>query len=509
MNIVVVGGGTAGWLAALIISKVQPEHTVTVIESSAIGIVGAGEGSTGLLTSILKNEMWDFGCNLLEFFQETGATLKYGIHHKDWKTVGESYMGPIGGTPSTETLVDYIFAHYHSTDPKNVHLSSILGQKIERKISSFNKKTLSFDNIGTALHFDAHNVGKYFKKITLKNPSVTVLDDEVLDINLNAINGNIASLLLKSGKLINGDFFIDASGFKQVLVKKLGTNWISYQKNLPVNSAMPFLLPYEENEYPELYTTAWAQSAGWMWQIPNQDRKGCGYVFDDNFITADQAQAEIETTLGRAIEPIRVLKFDTGRLENAWEKNCLAVGLSSAFAEPLEATSIHTTIAQLLSFVFEFLKPNIDDTLNAGSRKSYNRRTAKLYDTTKEFLVAHYIGGRNDSEFWKYIATGATKTEFVDNLLEMCKTQMPSNRDLDISFGAPDMGLWSYVLAGTGHLAPETSAKVFSGNTVPIIGLTNVDSIIDQYQKTVDTLLPDNLSYVDFINFLKRTSKQS
>lgn len=507
MNIVIVGGGTAGWLAALIISKVKPENTITVIESSAIGIVGAGEGSTGLLTSILKNQMWNFDCDLLEFLQETGATLKYGIHHKDWKTVGESYIAPIGGTPSTENVVDYIFAHYHSTDPANVHLSSIIGQKIERGISSFNRKTLSFDDIGTALHFDAHEVGKYFKKVTLKSSEVSIVDDEVLDVNLNPENGNILSVLLKSGRKIDGDFFIDASGFRQVLVKKLKMKWISYRKNLPVNSAMPFLLPYEENEYPELWTTAWAQKAGWMWQIPTQHRKGCGYVFDDNFITADQAQAEIEITLGRPIDPIRVLKFDTGRLENVWEKNCLAIGLAAAFAEPLEATSIHTTIAQLLTFVLDFLKSDLEETLNSGSRNSYNRRTAKLYDTTKEFLIAHYMGGRTDSEFWKHISSGATKTEFVDDLLTMCKTQMPSNRDLDISFAAPDMGLWCYVLAGIGHLSPETSAKIFSGNTVPIIGLNDINSVIDGYQKTVDNMLQDNLGYVDFINFLKRTAR--
>jgi tryptophan halogenase len=509
MNIVIVGGGTAGWLSALLISKARPEHTVTLVESSAIGIVGAGEGSTGLLTSILKNEMCDFGCDLLEFLQETNATLKYGIYHKDWKTVGESYMGPIGGTPSTENVVDYIFAHYHSTDPANVHLSSIIGQKLDRKVSNFNKKTMSFDTVGTALHFDAHEVGKYFKKVTLKNPNVSVIDNEVVDINLDSENGNILSVLLKSGQLVSGDFFVDASGFKQVLVKKIGTKWVSYRRNLPVNSAMPFLLPYKEGEYPELYTTAWAQKSGWMWQIPNQHRKGCGYVFDDNFITAEQAQAEIETTLGRPIDPIRVLKFDTGRLENVWEKNCLAVGLAAAFAEPLEATSIHTTIAQLVTFAFEFLKPTLEDTLNLGSRNSYNRRTAKLYDTTKEFLIAHYMGGRVDSEFWKYISSGETKTEFVDNLLEMSKTQMPSNRDLDISFGTPDMGLWSFVLAGIGKITPETSAKIFSGNTVPIIGLSNMSSVIDGYQRTVDNMLRDNLGYIDFINFIKRTSKQS
>jgi len=506
MKIVIVGGGTAGWVSALIISKVAPMHSITIIESSAIGIVGAGEGSTGLLTSVLKNLMYDFDCDLLDFLRETGATLKYGIKHQDWTKRGEHYMGPIGGAPTTNYTVDYIFAHYHSTHPDMVHMSSEHGQAMEKSISNFNKNTFKFDTLETALHFDAHEVGKYFKKITTKSPGVTVLDDEVVDVNLRE-DGHIKSLLLKSAKVVDGDFFIDASGFRQVLMKKLGTKWISYKENLPVNSAMPFLLPYKEGEYPELWTTAWAQSSGWMWQIPTQHRKGCGYVFDDNFISADQAQAEIETTLGMPIEPIRVLKFDTGRLENLWNKNCLAIGLAAAFAEPLEATSIHTTVAQILMFTFEFLMPTVDETLNPGSMRSYNRRMAELYDTTKDFLVAHYMGGRDDSEFWKYIKSGATMTPFVQDILEMSKTKMPTNRDFSLVFGAPDMSLWSYVLAGTNRLAPETSRKIFDGNEVKILSLRDVKKTIDGFQTVVDNKLRSNLKYHDFIDFLRRTSK--
>lgn len=506
MNIVIVGGGTAGWAAALIISKVCPDHSITVIESSAIGIVGAGEGSTGMLTSVITNQMWDFDCDLLEFLKETGATLKYGINHKDWTGVGKEYFGPIGGSPTMNYTVDYIFAHYHSTQPDMVHMSSEQGQAIQRGVSNFNKKTLKFEDLASALHFDAHDVGKYFKKVTLRRSDIAVMDDEVIDVALTE-NGNIKSLMLKTGVVVNGDFFIDASGFKQVLMKKLNAKWISYKENLPVNSAMPFLLPYREGEYPELYTTAWAQSSGWMWQIPTQHRKGCGYVFDDNFITADQAQAEIETTLGRPIDPIRVLKFDTGRLENLWEKNCLAIGLAAAFAEPLEATSIHTTLSQILIFAFEFLFPTLDDTLNAGSMKSYNRRMADLYDTTKDFLVAHYLGGRTDSEFWRYINSGATITPFVETIREMCKTKAPTNRDFNLVFGAPDYSLWSYVLAGTGQLSPEVSKKIFTNNEVKILGLTNVDKVMRGYQDTVDNRLRDNLSYKEFIDFIRRTSK--
>jgi tryptophan halogenase len=225
---------------------------------------------------------------------------------------------------------------------------------LETEKSNVNRNTKKFTNYGHALHFDAHKVGKYFKKIVLKNTKIKHIDSEVLDITLNE-TGFLSSLKLKNQEIINGDFFIDASGFSRVLMKKLETPWVSYNKNLPVNSAMPFILNYKEREMPDPYTTAWAQSSGWMWQIPVLERKGCGYVFDDNFITPEQAQAEIETTLGRSIDPIRVLKFDTGRLENTWVKNCLAIGLSAAFAEPLEATSIHSTIVQLTKFVFEYL----------------------------------------------------------------------------------------------------------------------------------------------------------
>ena len=129
-------------------------------------------------------------------------------------------------------------------------------------------------------------------------------------------------------------------------MKHLPSKWVSFKENLPLNTGMPFHLKYKEGEIPEPYTTAWAQKAGWMWQIPLLDRKGCGYVYDDNFTTPEKAQEEIETILGQEIDPIRIIKFDSGRQESAWIKNCVTIGLSSAFLEPLEATSIHSTIVQ-------------------------------------------------------------------------------------------------------------------------------------------------------------------
>ena len=308
MNIVIVGGGTAGWLAALMINKVKPEHTVTLIESSAIGIVGAGEGSTGMLTSIINGSLWDFDCDLMEFLKETGATLKYGIKHKGWSpNINRHYLAPLSGSGTSGNSFDYLFALEQTLNPDKLHLTNDLGILMDRNLSSFNLNTFDFDHFGNALHFDAHKVGQYFKKKVLKNPNVNLVDDEIIEVNLKE-NGFIDSVKLKSEKVIEGDFFIDASGFSRVLMKKLNNPWVSYNKHLPVNSAMPFLLDYEDSEMPEPWTTAWAQSSGWMWQIPVQERKGCGYVFDSNFITPEKAHEELEITLGKKINPIRVLK---------------------------------------------------------------------------------------------------------------------------------------------------------------------------------------------------------
>ena len=320
------------------------------------------------------------------------------------------------------------------------------------------------------MHVDAFLVGKYLKKITLKSKSVSHIDDEVVDVSLNSSNGCIKSVTLKSGQIVDGDFFIDCSGFHKVLMKHLSNNWISYQKNLPLNTGMPFQIKYKPNEMPEPFTTAWAQKNGWMWQTPLMDRKGCGYVFSDAYTTVDKAQEEIETILGHQIDPIKVIKFNAGRQESAWVKNCLVIGLSSALLEPLESTSIHSTIVQSHNFVFEYLKSSIEDTMNEGSRLIYNKRTAALYDDIKDFLVMHYMGGRKDSEFWQMINTGITKTPYVEELLLMAKSKVPSVNDFPSYPGSAGWPLYSFVMAGLNLINPKCGEKdldmVLPGNRI-------------------------------------------
>jgi tryptophan 6-halogenase len=491
MKIVIVGGGTAGWLAALMIKKVHSNHDITVVESTKIGIVGAGEGSTGYLTDIIQGNTWDYGCNEKDFLIETDATLKLGIKHKDWSTLGKEYIAPIDGTYNGGLCDGLLLETIITNLP--LHTASINGYHIEHNSSSFYYENEKLNNSHShAYHFDAHLVGKYFKKVC--GNEITHIDCIIKHINLDE-NGFVSSIIGDNGLEIFGDFFVDATGFSRTFFKPMNNKWVSYQKNLPVNTAMPFILPYEKNEKIEPLTVAWAQKAGWMWQIPTQSRKGCGYVFDDNFITHDQAQQEIETVLGHEIKPIKFLKFETGRAEQPWIKNCLWLGLSCAFAEPLEATSIHSTIVQLQNFVFDYLKDTKEDTCNNGSISIYNNKISKMYDDFKEFLILHYAGNRTDSEFWKWIETGETMTPFVKTIIEMQKSKHLKPNDILGYYGHAGASLYNWILAGLGYLTKDVALKEL--NTYGYAGLAkDLRSVHDYNMKKIVSKCIDNTEFV-------------
>ncbi len=506
MNIVIVGGGTAGWITALLAAVRHPNHQITVIESSKIGVVGVGESTTGFFTNVLMNDFADLGCDINEFIIETGATLKYGIKHKGWtNNIDEAYIGPIDGSWTNASTPDPFFcwgvAHL---DHDDLLTTSRCGYWTKHGLSNYDLNSKTFPNPTHAMHVDAHLVGKYFRKLALRKNNATHIDAVVTKVNLDSVTGNITSLNLDNDTTIKGDFFIDCSGFHKVLIKEMPTKWVSFQKNLPLNTAIPFLLDYDENETPEPYTTAWAQKNGWMWRIPLLDRRGNGYAFCDAFTTPDKAVEEIETILGKKINANKVIKFDSGRQESSWVKNCLAIGLSSAFLEPLEATSIHSSIVQARMFIFEYLKPTIEETLNTGSMNIHNNRVRKMYDDVKDFLVMHYMGGRDDSEFWKYIKTGVTQTEFVADLLAMIKTKVPTTHDFPGYFGSAGWPLYSYVMAGL-HLIDKDLAKkeldldlLGYGPLEPVTADTYYETVYQWHQEAAPWL-----SYKDFVKHFR------
>jgi tryptophan halogenase len=285
---------------------------------------------------------------------------------------------------------------------------------------------------------------------------VKCVDTEVTSLNINKNTGELDSIESTIGN-ISADFWVDCSGFARVLIGPMGGGWNSYEEYLPVNSAIPYIHQYENGETQKLETLAWAMPNGWMWQIPTQERYGCGYVYSDKFTTYDKAVDELIKTTGRKIEPIRNLKFDCGRVENAWVKNVVAIGLSQGFVEPLEATSIHATLIQLdflLSNTINFFSKKEDTIFNANINR-YNEFVGKFFDDIKDLIQLHYMTDREDTEFWKYCKYEMKRTDNVKDILEICKYRSPSMLDFKFYHGSGNWGVWCWSLIGLGHLTKD------------------------------------------------------
>jgi flavin-dependent dehydrogenase len=443
MNITIVGGGTAGWIAAYFILKAQPKmHKITVVESSSIGIIGAGEGSTGILRDVLSGFFFDSKENINEFIEATDSTPKLGIRHVNWAK-DSNYFAPIDISTTAYSLTDYMFKYaLFRYGNKNIHKTSLLGLDYEAK-----------DYTGPgAFHFDAHKIGEFFKDKCISD-GVTVIDAVVTQVNTND-SDFVSSIILDSGQELYGDLFVDCTGFKRVLSSKIGVTWVDYSHVLPVNTAMPFLLDYAAGEEFVAETKATALSSGWMWDIPLKTRRGCGYVFDSKFISEEDAQKEVEEYLGRKITPIRFINFTPGHVDKFWKNNVLSLGLSSAFVEPLEASSIHNTIAQLALFVKEFLLSTPEDTFLPINQDIYNKRAEFLNQITIDFISLHYQGGRDDSPFWRHIRDNKVMTENVRILLEKAKGKIPGYVMMEGMWASHSIPLANYILAGMGLITP-------------------------------------------------------
>ena len=458
MEIVIVGGGTSGWTTATILANDNPEHNYTIIESSKIGIIGVGESTTGFFTGLFDGRYKNL--NLKEFMLSTNATPKYSIRHINWAPdITEYYDAPIDGSYTSHCTQDLFFYYGMNCLPrKKLGTISELGFLLDKKYTFFSKETEDFVDTSYGLHIDGVKTSEYLKRKCLELTNVSLIDSEVEQVNVDE-QGFISSVGLSNRQTINADFFIDCSGFKRVLLDVLEKdNWISYQKNLPVNTAIPFFTKYKEDEVPELYTTSWAQKHGWIWRGPLAHRRGNGYVFCDEFINEDQAIQEIEQVYGHKIEPIKVVKFDAGRVKKAWVKNCFANGLSSQFLEPMEATAIHHTVIQTQILSKHFLKNSIEQTCNESAILQYNTTNAKSVDDYMHFLNMHYMGGRTDTNFWKYMTHNGA-TEFVKLLIENAKTRVPSRYDFSTYYGSGGAPLYSHIMFQIGLIDPNIALQ--------------------------------------------------
>ena len=495
-HFVVVGGGTAGWIAAFILQdsarRRKLDARISVVESSKIPTVGVGEATTAAFRVFLKQ----FGIDEFEFFRKTEATFKLGIRHHNWRRPGVTYYGPIddphqvveapAGAPS-----DYLNI-YSVSAGKPVEDMHLFGPLLKRRKAPYARKAdgslIALGPFHNAFHFDQSLVGKFLKQ---KSQGVEIVDAVVSGVERSSENGDITALVLDSGEKLAGDFFIDATGFrKRLIVKELNAPWISYAHELPVNRALPFWLPIEEGEEINNFTHAWAQGAGWMWQIPTQFRYGCGYVYSDEFQTPEGARLEVEHVLGRKIEVRDDIKFSIGRLEKAWIGNCVAVGLSSSFLEPLESTSIHGTIVQMMLFAGLYMKE--PGKITQDERDDYNRRVGRQVDDFRTFVNMHYMTERDDTPFWREVRANRIHPEAKARLAQW-RERMPRREDFpDYLGGLPHIETQLYypVLDGLGLLDPAVAkAEMAKMPGVRAFARKTVDSLTKEYKQAATKAL--------------------
>jgi len=401
-RVVILGGGTAGWMAAACLAKIYGHGSisVTLVESAEIGTVGVGEATIPMIN--LFNAI--LGIDEADLVRETQATFKLGIEFVDWRRLGHSYLHPFGHYGVTMEGIGFhhywlrLAAHEGSKDYGQFNMET---QAIRSGRCGPTATDLPQIKLNKAFHFDASLYAAFLRRYSEARGAVCI-EGRVKHVQVDSLSGNVASLALEDGRTVEGDLFIDCSGFSGLLIgKTLGVAYEDWSQWLPCNSAVA--VACESDGPPIPCTRATAREAGWQWRIPLQNRTGNGYVFCDAFLSADEASEALLARLdGRALAQPRLLRFTTGRRARMWEKNVIALGLASGFLEPLESTSIYLVQSELARLMALFPRGAV----NPAVRAKLNDDTNAEYESVRDFLIAHYkLTERDDTPFWNRCRT--------------------------------------------------------------------------------------------------------
>jgi tryptophan 7-halogenase len=410
-KMVIVGGGTAGWMTAAAFSQVfgaLPGFEIELVESDAIGTIGVGEAT--IPDMCLFNKL--LGINENEFMRETGATYKLGIEFVDWSRLGDRYVHPFG-----HYGLDMLGIEFHHFWLKGKALgddstldaysmAAVAGKARRFMRPQSDQPNSPLSKFSYAFQFDA---GRYARFLRARSEAQGVkrTEGKIVEVEQHPENGFVTAVALESGARVEGDFFIDCSGFRALLIREtLGVGFEDWTPWLPCDSAVAIPCSYPAGSgvaKSEPLTRSTARPAGWQWRIPLQHRIGNGHVYSSAHMSADEATALLLANLdGEPLAEPNHIRFTAGYRHKAWEKNVVAMGLAGGFLEPLESTAIHlvqTAIARLMT-----LFPTRE--FKAQEIERYNRETIGDYLEIRDFLVLHYKATeRNDSRFWDYCRT--------------------------------------------------------------------------------------------------------
>ena len=401
-NIVIVGGGSAGWMAASLLHHGLGKFggRITVIESADIGTVGVGEATTPDMVKFVKRLELEPG----DFMRRCQATHKLAIRFMNWMGKGDEFwhpFGPVGGHIDGWDL----FHFWYRAVCEGATQSNYWSHSVHQRLAELGKGPCNatdeshiIKHGSYAYHLDVTAFAAMLKGIAL-GKGVVHFFDEVSDVVLDS-SGAIESLQTKAGRQLTADLYLDCTGFRGTLIEKaMGDGWIDWSDLLLCNRALVASIPQQESISP--YTTSTALSAGWFWEIPLSHRLSAGYVYSDQFLDEEQATKEfVGFAVSKGIGNLRPrsIQFRVGRRKNFWYKNCVAVGLASGFIEPLESTGL-ALVARGVDLIMQFLP---DCHMNPMLVAEYNRELGLLYEETRDFIVLHYLVNRRvDTEFWK------------------------------------------------------------------------------------------------------------
>jgi tryptophan 7-halogenase len=486
-NIVIVGGGTAGWMTAAALAKVlNRDYDIRLIESDEIGIVGVGEATIPqikLFNNVLELDEYDF-------VRKTQGSFKLGIQFVDWGRIGDRYIHGFGTIGQDRGLVP--FHHYWLKQFQRDRADGIGAYSINTAAAPANKflnasniPNSPLSSVAYAYHFDAGLYARYLRAYA-EARGVRRTEGKIMEVVQRGEDGFIEAVVLAGGERIGGELFVDCSGFRGLLIEQtLKAGYDDWTHWLPCNRAMA--VPSENVGPPTPYTRSSARTAGWQWRIPLQHRTGNGYVYSSEHISDDEAAATLLKNLeGRALADPRPLRFVTGKRRKFWVKNVVAIGLSSGFMEPLESTSIHLIqagVARLISF---FPDQGFNETLI----DRFNRQSAFEFERIRDFLILHYHATeRDDTPFWNYCRTMSVPQQLQD-YIDLFRESGRFHRESDELFAVTS---WVQVMLGQ-RITPRAYHPM-----VDLLSDAEIGEFVDGVKTLMDRCVAAMPTHAEFI----------
>jgi tryptophan 6-halogenase len=517
-DVVILGGGTAGWMTAAYLAKaLAPSIRITVLEAPTIPRIGVGEATIPLL----QNAFFDYlGIDEDDWMRECNASFKIAVKFVNWRTEGSPEPGPRTMANGTDH-----FYHPFGLLPNHdgVPLSHYwfrdrwLGKTDKAYDYACFKEPAMMDALraprwsdGTratryAWHFDAQLVADYLRRFATEKQGVIHVQDEMTDVKLGN-DGHITELLTKGGRRLAGDLFVDCSGFRGLLINKVMEEpFIDMSNHLLCDSAVAAPVPHDDERYGvEPYTSAIAMDSGWTWRIPLLGRFGTGYVYSSQFATPDRAADDFCRLWGLDSETTQLnrIRFRVGRNRRAWVRNCVSIGLSSCFLEPLESTGIHFTYGAIYQLVKHFPDRGFSQPLIDG----FNREIEIMFDDSRDFIQAHfYFSPRTDTAFWR----ANKELTLTDNILEkiaLYRAGLAINQPYataETYYGDPGAefknfwtnGSYYAIFAGLG-LVPDQPLPLLDYRPAAVAGAEPIFDKIRGDQQRLARELPSNYEYL-------------